>query len=97
MFDELAIGGVGVIVLVLGIVEACKGFGVSGQASKGLALGLGFGFVALASAMERELIPATWIPYIEIVVLGLGGSLAAMGIYDLVMKRRLPAGDETPF
>ncbi len=94
MFADLAIGGIGVIVLVLGIVEACKGIGVTGKASQGLALGLGFGFVALASAIEQGLVPAEWVPYIEIGVKGLGGALAATGIYDL--GRRVARSGDRP-
>ena len=32
------------------------------------------------------MIPASWVPYIEAVVIGLGGALAATGIYDLFRR-----------
>ena len=88
-FEGYAIGGLSVIVLVLGIVEAAKRWGLPSKASEGLAFGLGFFFVALTVAIERALIPAGWVPYIEIVVTGLGGALAATGIYDLVRKQAI--------
>jgi len=84
---SLSIGGVTLLALVIGIVEASKQFGAKGGTCKALALALGFVFVALASTMERELIPAGAVPYVEIVVVGLGGALAATGIYDLIRKR----------
>jgi len=87
-FGAFKIGGVEVILLVLGIVEAAKRFGVQGKASEGFALGLGFVFVALAATLQRELIPAGAVVYVEIVVIGLGGALAATGIYDLIKKGR---------
>ena len=77
------------IVLVLGLVEAAKRWGVTGKASEGLAFALGFFFVALTVAIEQGLIPAGWVAYIEIVVTGLGGALAATGIYDLVRKQAI--------
>ncbi len=85
-FGNVAIGGVGVLVLVMGIVEACKGFGLKSRSAMGLALALGFGFVALWAAMEAAVIPDAWVVYVEIVVKGLGGALAATGIYDIVRK-----------
>ena len=85
-FGNLAIGGVQVLVLVVGIVEACKRFGLQGKGAFGLALGLGFAFVGMASAIEMGVVPAEWVPYVEIVAKGLGGALAATGIYDLVCK-----------
>lgn len=88
-FDAVVIGGVGVIVLIMGIVEACKTFGVTGKASRALAAGLGFLLIGIASAIQAGKVPAEVVPYIEIVVQGLGGAIAAMGLYDF-LKKRLP-------
>lgn len=49
-------------------------------------MGLGFFFVALAVSIQKELVPAGLLPWIESVIVGLGGSLAAMGVYDLVKR-----------
>lgn len=87
--DELTIGGVLVMALVLGIVEALKSFGVEGRASQGAALGLAWVFVALAKAIEQGLIPEPYLTWVTIAVTGLAGGLAAMGYYDLGVKRFL--------
>jgi len=89
-FGGFEIGGLSVLVLVLGIVEACKRFGVTGKASEALAIGLGAFFVGLAKALAAGLLPAWAVVWAEIVVVGLGGGLAATGVYDLV--RRAVAG-----
>lgn len=93
-FGGMEIGGVGVIVLVIGIVEAAKEFGVTGLWSRALAMILGLGLVGLASAMGRGVVPAEAMVWIEIVVVGLGGALAAMGLYDLA-RRGLAGRDGT--
>jgi len=95
-FGSLSIGGVTLLALVIGIVEASKQFGAKGGTCKALALGLGFVFVALASAIERGMVPAGAVPWIEVVVLGLGGGLAATGLYDLGKKLIGGGGKEAP-
>lgn len=87
-FGAFVIGGVSVIALVIGWVEAAKRLGVTGTWSEVLALALGFLLVGLASAIEQGVIPAEAVRYIEVVVVGLGGALAATGIYDLVGRLR---------
>lgn len=79
---DFAIGGVAVAALILGIVEAAKQFGVEGKGSQVLALVLGFVFVGLAQAIRQEMIPPNVLPYVELVVVSLAGSLSAMGFYD---------------
>lgn len=82
-FGSFEIGGVGVIVLVLGLTEAAKRLGVTGKGSQVLALCLGAFFVGLSAAIGCDLIPVVALPWIEVGVMGLGGALAATGIYDL--------------
>jgi len=83
---DFAIGGIMVAALIIGIVEAAKEFGVEGNASRALALGLGFFFVALAYGIDEALIPAVAVPYIVWFVTALAGALAAMGYYDLAKR-----------
>jgi hypothetical protein len=83
---DFQIGGIALLVLVPGIVETAKKFGVVGNWSLALSLALGFVFVGLAQAIQTNLIPAVAIPWITVVVVGLGGSLAASGYYDLAKR-----------
>lgn len=85
-FGAFEIGGVSVLLLVLGIVEAAKQFGLKGRGSKALAIALGVFFVGLTQAMETGLIPEVALPWITMVVIGLGGGLAATGMYDLARR-----------
>lgn len=80
------IGGIEVIALIFGIVEAAKGFGVSGNGCRLLALALGFFLVGTAQAIAGGMIPANVVAYVELVVTSLAGSLAAMGYYDFIKK-----------
>lgn len=79
---DFAIGGVMVAVLVFGIVEAAKEFGVEGKASRALVLVLGVGFVGLAQGINEGLVAEPWLTWIELGVTAVAGGLAAMGYYD---------------
>ena len=85
-FKAFEIGGVSVVILVLGIVEASKRFGLKGWGLQALGFGLGFVLVGLSAAIGADLVPAVAVPWIRIVVYGLGGALAANGLYDLAKK-----------
>jgi len=80
---EFAIGGVVVALLIVGIVEAAKEFGVSGNGSRILALCLGVFFAGLSQALTQGLVPEVAVIWIEIAVKAIAGGLAAMGYYDL--------------
>lgn len=86
---DYVIGGIEIAVLIIGIVEAAKAFGVSGLGSQALALVLGFLFVGLAAAIGEGLVPAQYVVWIELVVKSLAGALAAMGYYDLAKRVRI--------
>lgn len=85
---DFVIGGISVAILIFGIVEAAKEFGVSGKGSRALALGLGVFFVGLAQAMAQGLIPPGVLVWVELIVTALAGGLAAMGYYDFARKRK---------
>ena len=85
-FGQLAIGGVNLILLVLGWVEAAKRLGISGQGSFIMALICGCAFAGLWQAMTTGLVPAVALPWIGVVIVGLGGGVAATGIYDIGKK-----------
>lgn len=71
------------VLLIPGIVETSKKFGVKGNGALIEAIILGFAFVALAEAINLGLVPPAAIPWIRVVVMGLGGSVAMAGYYDL--------------
>jgi hypothetical protein len=85
-FTTVEIGGVTLFLLVLGIVEAAKKFGISGNGAFALSLILGVIFAALAQAINLGTIPASWLPIVEIIVVGLAGGLATTGLYDFAKR-----------
>lgn len=86
-FKLFELGGISVIVLVFGIVETAKKFGLSGTWCQILAIVLGALLVGASQAITQGLIPANAIPWINIVVIGAGGGLAAGGVFDVIKKR----------
>ena len=86
-FKDLAIAGVSLIPLILGWVEVAKKLGVKGNWSLILALVLGAGFTGLWQAMGSGLVPDGAVPWINVVVVGLGGALAAGGLYDVGQRQ----------
>ena len=85
-YSKMLVAAVGVLPLVLGWVEAAKKLGLQGRASFVLALVLGAGFAALHQAMSAGLLPEAALPWINVAVVGLGGSLAATGLYDFAKR-----------
>ncbi len=86
-YQDAAIGGVSLFLLVLGLVEAAKQFGVTGKGSMLLSILLGGALFGMFKASEGALIPADVLPWLEVIVYGLGGGLAVSGLYDFVNKR----------
>ena len=80
-FPELLIGGVALAWLLPRLVEFCKeAFGLQGKRNIWIVAGtLGFLFAAVAAARDEGLIPAIALPWIRVVVMGLGGLVAACG------------------
>lgn len=85
---DFMIGGISVAILVFGVVEAAKEFGIEGKGSRALAAFLGVFFVGLAQAVTQNLIPPEVLVWVELAVVGIAGGLAAMGYYDFMSKRR---------
>ena len=83
---DFALGGVAVIALVFGIVEAAKEFGVKGRASRVLALVLAGLFIGIAQADVQGLLSQDAMALVKLVVITLAGTLAAMGFYDFSRK-----------
>ena len=88
-FTELAIGGVALIPLIVGLVEFSKKMGNKGRGLEILALGLGVAFAGTWSAIQQDLIPAVALPWVQVAFVALGGgvaAVAAMGNYALIKK-----------
>ena len=85
-FDLSFLGEYALLLLIPGVVETAKEFGVSGKGSLALSLILGMFFVGLAQAIAQGLVPEVALPWINIAVVGIGGALAASGYYDLFRK-----------
>ena len=78
-FDLSVLGEYALILLVPGIVETAKKFGLKGNWNLGLSIVLGMLFVGLAQANAQGLVPEVALPWISVGVAGLGGALAVSG------------------
>jgi hypothetical protein len=84
IFPDLTIGSVVAIALTLGIVQAVKeALNWSGTRVKLLSIGVGFVVGAVAIALNEELIPADYVPYVLLFFGALAFGLAASGYYSL--------------
>ena len=83
-----------VIALIPGLVETAKSFEffAVGNRPRILSLALGLTGVGLAEAIAQGLIPASVLPWLRVVIMGLAGALAVSGYFDLV-KRFTGNGD----
>lgn len=84
--ENLAIGGISLVFLIVGIVETAKRWGVTGKGSEVLAFAVAFVLVGLAFAIQQGMIPEVALPWIILVVTALAGGLTATGYYDLLKK-----------
>jgi len=82
-FETLTAGAIGIIALVMGWVQFAKQFGIKDSGAAILTVCLGAGLAGLREAMARGLIPEAALPWISVLVVGLGGAMAAMGLYKL--------------
>ena len=89
---DLAIGGVLVLALIVGIVEFAKRFGLDGNGNVILTFVLAFLFGGLALAIQEGLIPEAALLWIELVVGAISFALAACGLHE-VGKRFSNAAD----
>ena len=88
----VAIGGVLIIPLIIGLVEFFKGQGLTGKRNLQLAaFALGVAGLGVAGAIEEGLIPVAALPWIHVIIWALAGGVAAcsaMGLYDLSKRFR---------
>jgi len=82
--DRFVLNPATLLVLIFGLVEYVKGFGLQGNTLRLLSLFIG---LSLAVAFKlRELYPPASV-WIEIVFFGLAAGLAASGMYDFLKSR----------
>ncbi len=82
--DHFVLNPATLLVLIFGLVEYVKGFGMHGNGLRVTSMALG---LALAVAYRlREATPA-WAGWIEITFFGLAAGLAASGMYDFLKSR----------
>jgi membrane protein implicated in regulation of membrane protease activity len=74
------------LVLVFGIVEFIKGFGVKGNVLRVVSLFVGLIIAAIFKL--RELLPSAQL-YIDLVFFTIASGLSASGLYDFLKKFRL--------
>jgi hypothetical protein len=91
LFDNIVVAGIPLLLIVLGLVEWVKSFGLQGNAVRsasmaiGLLLGIGYQFSVAA--------PVGFGGWFTIVVFGLGLGLVASGVYDAAQPgKSAPAG-----
>ena len=88
--SKLAVGGVVLIPLVVGLVQFAKRW-LSGDKLVILAFALGAVFTSVAGAQAEGLIPDAAMPWIKVSVYALAGGIAALsatGLYDLAKEWR---------
>ncbi len=85
--ESFIVNPVTLALIVLGVVEFIKNYGVQGKKLMLVAMGIGMLFAVLYKAREMYL-PAQ--PYIDVVFFGVFVGLGASGIYSFV-NARFPA------
>lgn len=73
--------------MTLAITEAIKQiFNVPGKWNKAIAVLTGSILMGLFYGLNNNLFPVAAIPYINLILYGLGGGLSAIGLYDFTTK-----------
>lgn len=88
-FAELAIGGVALIPVIMGLVEFSKKLGAQGKGLIVEAFGLGVLLAGVWGTIEFGLMPEPALPWVKVAAVALGGgvaALAAVGDYDLAKR-----------
>lgn len=80
MFDTIVVAGIPLLLIVIGLVQFIKGFGLNGNTVKGLSLAVG---LVLGGGYQYSIAtPADFAGWFALVVFGLGLGLVASGLYD---------------
>ena len=82
-YQSVTFGGIGIITLVIGLVKVAKDAGFPKEKLKILAPTVG---VILFIAVQLALMYPVIEPWLYLVVYGLGGGVAASGVYDIAKE-----------
>lgn len=96
-FGQLAIGGVLLVPLVVGLVQISRKLGVKGNWLVVEAFGLADVFGMLAYAVNEGLIPAPAVPWIAMVFVGLGCGVVGLSASGLVSLGKQALGNWVSF
>lgn len=89
---DFNIGPIGVAALTLAITQGIKEiFGVEGKKNQLIAVVVGIVLTSLSYGISNQLIPVEAVPYIEWVVVAIGGGLSAIGLFDLFTSETVKA------
>ena len=85
-FDLAVLLEYALLLLVPGIVETSKKFGLQGNWCLGLSIVLAAFFGGLAQADAQGLLPEVALPWIRVALVSLGAGLGGSGYYDMFKK-----------
>ena len=92
-FAQLAIGGVLLVPLVVGLVQISRKLGVKDNWLVLEAFGLASGFGMVAYGINEGLIPAPAVPWITMVFVGLGCGVVGLSASGLVSLGKQAVGE----
>jgi hypothetical protein len=86
MFENFVVSGIPLILVVFGLVEACKRFGLTGNVLTIISLVIGVG-LAIAYQIGSLGLPVGFMGWFTVVIVGIVFGLTASGVYDFVDAR----------
>ena len=83
-FENISVAGIPLLLVVIGLVQFIKGFGVKGNGVRALSAGIG---LLLGVGYQISLaLPVDFAGWFAAIVFGLGLGIVASGIYDAANK-----------
>ena len=81
-FSSAVVDGIPLVIIILGLVEFAKKFGLRGNGCIALSMSLGLIFGVLYRLQDG--LPADFAGWFAIIIYGLGLGLVTSGLYDVV-------------
>lgn len=85
-FTQAVVNGIPLMLIIVGLVEFAKKFGLEGKMCVALSMVLGLIFGVLYQ-LSTASIPIDLAGYLSVAIYGLGMGLSASGLYDAVLQR----------